>query len=637
MLPHSLLRHFERWANSPAGLAFLEAAFIGCMSGLSAVLLQHGVGWLGGLRVFLSHQWPAWLVLPAIGFIGGSLAGWLVESLAPNTSGSGIPQVKAVLAHASIPMTLRVALVKVVSTVIALGFGLALGRQGATVQIGSALATQLSRIFPSIARTRSQLIAVGAGSGLAAAFNTPLAGMLFVIEALLQDFSSSTLSTAILAAFVGAVVARLLGAPGLGIDLIKTGATTRFFPLEIPFYIVLGILSGLLGAAFNQCIMASLNFNQRTLQQRFRLNLSWRVGLAGLVTGLIVMLLPPLYRDYTGLRVLLTESEGAWSVAAIAFGMLFVLASIAYGSGAPGGLFAPSLILGASLGQLVGIGAQVLVGIESPLPYALVGMGAFLSATIRVPITAIVLIFEMTANFNLVLPLMIGVVIAYLVGETVSPGSLDDRLLAQSGIHLDAEKMVIRLTTGQQISLKKAAPGLTVLLFSLGWDIVQGSGLKKLLKSDFDLDSAVLCLDAESKLKKSTDVIYYGHPNHASGAITHLGDNTTGEGEGDNEQILVNLSQVPAEIGRLVFVVNIYECIPRHQTFGDVSNAFVRLVDMEKGTEIARYNLSGEKYSEQTGMIFAEVYRQDIEWYVAAVGEGIKVRSLQELVSRRYI
>ncbi len=636
MQPQPSPKHFKRWVNSPASLALLEATLIGCMSGLSAVLLKQGIGLFGGWRVALSHILPAPLVLPIVGLLGGLLAGWLVNSLNTDSLGSGILPVKAVLANAVPPMTLWSTLVKLASTIIALGSGLALGRQGPTIEVGSALALQISRIFPGITRRKNQLISAGASSGLAAAFNTPLAGMLFVLEALMQDFSSLTLGTAILASFVGAVVARLSGAPGLGMELISPGVTTRFFPAEIPFYIVLGIGAGLLGALFNQSILAGLQFNQRILQNRLKLSLPWRMGLAGFITGLIVMLLPPLFRDYSGLRLLLTENADAWSVAPIAFVLLMILTPIAYGSGAPGGIFAPTLILGASLGHFVGIGAQALMGVDSPIPYALVGMGTFFSASIRAPITAIVIIFEITANFNLILPLMIGVGIAYVVGETVSPGSLYDRLLVQSGIHLEAEKMTIKLTTGQQISLKKNSTSLTVLLFSLGWDGTSGQGLQQLLQSDFDLDIAVVCLDDNLKLHRSSDVIYYSNPNHGSGAITHLGDNLTGEGEGDNEQILINLSQIPDDISHLVLVATIYECGPRHQTFGQIQNAFVRVVDMEAGTEISRYDLSADAHKDHTAMLVADVFRQGNEWEVMPMGEGLSITSLQDLVNERF-
>jgi CIC family chloride channel protein len=413
--------------------AILEACLIGLVAALAAVLLKQGVGALGGWRVHATELLPAWLVLPGVGLAGGLLAGWLIEQVAPEASGSGIPQVKAVLARVPIPLDLRVALIKLQSGILALGSGLPLGREGPTVQVGAALANQLSRWVPTSPDYRRQLIAAGAGAGLAAAFNTPIAGMLFVVEELLQDVSSFTLGTAILAAFIGAVVSRWLGGHSLNLEL--TALQTNFSPQEIPFYLALGVLAGLLGALFNQGIIASLTFNRRFL----RLGLPWRVGLAGLVCGMTIALLPTPFRDNAGLRELLTNGELSWQITAIAFIAQFSLTLIAYGSGAPGGLFAPALLLGSALGYLVGIGEHSLLGISSPTTYALAGMGAFFTAVARVPITGIVIVFEMTTDFNLVLPLMIGSVVAYLVAETVAAGSLYDRLLEWNGIHLEKD------------------------------------------------------------------------------------------------------------------------------------------------------------------------------------------------------
>ncbi len=211
--------------------------------------------------------------------------------------------------------------------------------------------------------------------------------------------------------------------------------------------------------------------------------------------------------------------------------------------------------------------------------------------------------------------------------------------------------MTIKLTTGQKISLKKEAPGLKNLLFGLGWDVAQKKGIKKLFQSDIDLDSAVLCLGSNNKLCKSSDVVYYGAPKHPSEAITHLGDDLTGaggdkekvivqnevdpnKGEQDKEQILINLPQVPTDISKLVFFVNIYECLSRRQTFGMVQQAYVHLIDLEEETEIARYDLSQETYQNCTGIVLAEAYRENDKWQVLIVGEGVQVSSLQQFVGR---
>ncbi len=436
-------RYRHLWVGSRR-FAIFEACVIGVVSGLAAVLLKQGIGWLGGWRVQMSHHFPAWLALPLIGLLGGWLAGWLIERFAPEAAGSGIPQVKAALANVPIALNLRVAIVKLVSVMISLGAGLNLGRQGPTVQVGAALAAQLSQWLPTSPEYRRQLIAAGAAAGLAAGFNAPIAGVLFVVEEFLQDFSGLTLGTAILASFIGAVVSRLLGGQGLNLDLVMTSSAVSFSLQDVPFFLILGLLAGLLGALFSQGIFASLAFYRRVMQ----LSLPWKIGLAGLISALVISLLPVAFRDNTGLQEFVSTGGAGWQLTLLAFSTKFLLTLLAYGAGTPGGLFAPALLLGASLGHLVGLFAQMLeiwvglpagmpAGISEPTTYALAGMGAFFSAVTRGPITAIVIVFEITTDFNLVLPLMIGSVVAYLISDRMASGSIYTRLLAWNGIHLE--------------------------------------------------------------------------------------------------------------------------------------------------------------------------------------------------------
>jgi len=196
--------------------------------------------------------------------------------------------------------------------------------------------------------------------------------------------------------------------------------------------------------------------------------------------------------------------------------------------------------------------------------------------------------------------------------------------------------MGINLEKGQQISLEKVAPGLQSLLCGLGWDVADSKGILGFLNMgpNLDLDASVVCLDGQGKLNGIMDLVYFGNLRHSSGAVTHLGDNLTGEGEGDDEQVLVSLNQLPPAIQKLVFVVNIYECLSRKQDFSQVKNAFVRLVNRANNQEIARYNLSGSSYAGMTGMIMAEVYLQDGQWQMMAKGEGFRAKNLQEITQR---
>ncbi|MDF5714716.1 MAG: chloride channel protein [Rhizonema sp. NSF051] len=417
----------------PKRFAIFQACVIGLVSALAGVFLKQGVGVFGTWRVHTTEILPAWLVLPGFGLIGGLVCGWLIEKFAPEASGSGISQVKAVLAKVPMALDLRVAVVKLLSSVIALGSGLPLGREGPTLQVGAALANELSRVFPTSPDYRRQMIAAGAGAGLAAAFNAPITGVLFVVEELLQDVSGLTMGTAILASFIGAVVSRWLGGHSLTLEL--TALKTNFSLQEIPFYLLLGVVAGLLGALFNKGIIAFLNLNRRLL----RVGLPLKIGLAGLICGFVVAFLPEEFRDSTGLREILTAGELSPQVVFVVFVVQFLLTLIAYGSGASGGLLVPPLLLGSALGYLFGIAEHNILGVTAPTTYALAGMGTFLSAVARVPITSIVIVFEMTTNFNLVLPLMIGSVVAYLVAEKVMPGSLYDLLLEWNGIHLEKD------------------------------------------------------------------------------------------------------------------------------------------------------------------------------------------------------
>ncbi|MFM7365870.1 MAG: chloride channel protein [Cuspidothrix sp.] len=448
-----LTQYFRNFWLPRKGLAIAEASVIGIVAALSAVLLKQGSGWLGTWRVHTTHIFPAWIALPAIGASLGFLSGWLVQRLAPEASGSGIPQVKASLANLPIKISWRVAFVKLISAIIALGSGLTLGRQGPTVQVGAGLAAGMSRLVPTSPEHRRQIIAAGAGAGLSAAFNAPLAGVLFIIEELLQDLSGLTLGTAIIAAFIGGVISRLLGGRSLQLDLKIIDYSSSFSLLEIPILLILGVFVGLLAALFSRGLIFSIQ-----AYRRLHISLPLQVALAGLTSGLIMSLLPEYFRDNTGLREFLIASEPNIPLAAIAFIAQFILTLIAFGSGAPGGLFAPSLILGSCLGHIIGVCEFQIFGIGSLTTYALAGMGGFFSAVSKVPITAIVIVFEMTTDFNLVLPLIVVSVTSYLVSENIFPGSLYDKLLKLNGIILKKDQPtegILTQLTAQDVMQQK--------------------------------------------------------------------------------------------------------------------------------------------------------------------------------------
>jgi len=416
-----------------ARYALIEACLIGLFSALAAVLLKQGIGWLGGWRVHAVNIAGGKLVLPLVGLVLGTLAGGIIELFSPSAAGGGIPQVKAALAKYPIVLNLRTALVKTLATILIVGAGFTVGRRGPTVHIGAALGAQVSRWIPNSPTNRRQMIAAGAAAGLAAGFNTPIAGVLFVVEELMRDISGLTLETAIAASFTGAVVSRIFGSTDLNVPLAVIDSARRgsFAVPEIPFYVLLGILAGILGGIFNRSIIRGMK-----LGRSLPIPIPIRIGIAGLISGSIIAWLPPFFQDNAGLRELLIAGQFTWQTTALVFVAQFCLTILAYSSGAPGGLFAPALVLGSALGYLVGLTEVALISSESPYTFALAGMGAFFTAVVRVPVTAIIIVFEMTADFNLVLPLMITCAVAYIVAESVAKGSLYEHLLEASGIEI---------------------------------------------------------------------------------------------------------------------------------------------------------------------------------------------------------
>ena len=175
--------------------------------------------------------------------------------------------------------------------------------------------------------------------------------------------------------------------------------------------------------------------------------------------------------------------------------------------------------------------------------------------------------------------------------------------------------MGVSLSKGGNVSLTKQAPGLTAVTVGLGWDVRSTTG------TDFDLDASAIMTNASGKVLSDAHFVFFNNLTSPDGAVEHTGDNLTGEGEGDDEQIEVDLARIPAEVDRIVFPVSIYQAAERGQSFGQVRNAFIRVVDQAGGAELTRYDLS-EDASTETAMVFGELYRHGADWKFRAVGQG---------------
>lgn len=193
--------------------------------------------------------------------------------------------------------------------------------------------------------------------------------------------------------------------------------------------------------------------------------------------------------------------------------------------------------------------------------------------------------------------------------------------------------MSVKLQKGQKISLSKEYAGLSKVIVGLGWDEVQQvRGLFARKAKAIDCDAFALLLQ-NGKLINSKDIVYFGNLNHYSKSVKHMGDNLTGAGEGDDEQIIVDLECIPSEYDKVVFAVNIYNAFDRKQHFGMIKNAFIRLVDARKNNEMCIYNLT-DNYSGQTAMLFGEMYRHNGEWKFNAIGQGTTDGSIGDFAKR---
>lgn len=442
---HSVHRRFGDQLARPeqaSNLALLQALVIGLIAGVTTVLFRWTMGLIGTWRNAVGldpHHWWEWTILPLIGLTCGAIAGHLTVKGAQEAKGSGIPQVKYALAHPTAPMRRRTILVKFWGAAIAIGGGLSLGREGPTVQIGAGIGEWVSRWFPYTKHERRRLMAAGAGAGLAAAFNTPIAGFVFVVEELLRNFSTQTMGVAILAPVTAAVVARSLA----GNYFSYQTPITAFHLTDLPAYVALGVLAGLAGVGFIRGILRSLDLYERIKW----LPRAWHPALAGLITGIAGLFLP---RAIGGAHDLAEDAfHGLIALEAIPVLFLakYMLTVLAYGSGVPGGVFAPTLVLGAVLGAGVGeLSALWTHGdLSAVAGFAYVGMGALFTAVARAPVTAVIIVFELTGNYTQILPLMLACLVAHLTAHALKGVSIYDALLIREGTPLPESHVQERL------------------------------------------------------------------------------------------------------------------------------------------------------------------------------------------------
>lgn len=398
----------------------LKALMVGAASGVLASIFRIFLETSEHLRQGAVEGLKGWIGLPlaiVLGSAGGGLAVWLVRRFAPHAAGSGIPHLKAILLREAEPEWKRLLPVKFVGGVLSVGSGMALGREGPTVQMGAALGHMISDLFRVRAGEgeRRTLISAGAGAGLAAAFNAPLSGLVFVLEELHGNFTPVMFVAAFLASVTGDIAARLLIGE-LPVFHLVVAAPPGVEAL--PWAALLGAAAGAFGVLFNLGLLATLDLRERLLRWP-----AFGVGAAvGAFVGFVGWVVPGLAGSGGELVQLALSGRIVMSLVPLFILARFSLTMVSYGSGAAGGIFAPVLVLGALGGLWFGVGVHHLFEastILTPTVFCVLGMGAMFTAIVRAPLTGIVLMIELTGSYGFMLPLLVSCLVAYGVAEAM--------------------------------------------------------------------------------------------------------------------------------------------------------------------------------------------------------------------------
>ncbi|EBO6197872.1 H(+)/Cl(-) exchange transporter ClcA [Salmonella enterica] len=424
----------------------LMAAVVGTLTGLVGVAFEKAVSWVQNMRIGALVQvadhafllWPLAFILSALLAMVGY---FLVRKFAPEAGGSGIPEIEGALEELRSVRWWRVLPVKFIGGMGTLGAGMVLGREGPTVQIGGNLGRMVLDVFRMrSAEARHTLLATGAAAGLSAAFNAPLAGILFIIEEMRPQFRYNLIS--IKAVFTGVIMSSIVFRIFNGeAPIIEVGKLSDAPVNTLWLYLILGIIFGCVGPVFNSLVLRTQDMFQRFHGGEIK---KWVLmgGAIGGLCGILGLIEPEAAGG--GFNLIPIAAAGNFSVGLLLFIFItrVVTTLLCFSSGAPGGIFAPMLALGTLLGTAFGMAAAVLFPqyhLEAGT-FAIAGMGALMAASVRAPLTGIVLVLEMTDNYQLILPMIITCLGATLLAQFLGGKPLYSTILARTLAKQDAEQ-----------------------------------------------------------------------------------------------------------------------------------------------------------------------------------------------------
>lgn len=408
---------------------FALTIIIGILAGLVTVTLKYLIhfltDYLGTNKTFDLEAFFG-------GFILIFISGWITTRYFPSTAGSGVPNVRIALAvfHGKIPLKDTIA--KFFTTVLSLGSGVSLGKEGPVVTISSGLGSFLGTFFSMSKKRVKALVAVGSAGGIAAAFNTPITAVVFTMEEIVGDLNAKFLGSIIISSVAASITAQMItGDEALFQQLFYKLNDNR----ELFIYLTIGIISSFVGPLWMSTTLKLRKLNRFVLKNH-RLSM---IMTAFTLLALMSLIHPAvLGSGHETLENTLLSLILDWKVLGLLFTLKFLSTSLCYASGSSGGLFMPTLLMGATLGSFIGSLSQLLFPeiATNTGAYALVGMGAFFVSVIRAPFTSILMVFELTRDYNIILPVMIANAASYMLSARYTSGSIYERISEQDGIHL---------------------------------------------------------------------------------------------------------------------------------------------------------------------------------------------------------
>jgi CIC family chloride channel protein len=526
-----LLHRVARLQEREDQVFLILSLVIGALTGLAVVafiVLTERMG----MRLYPVGGAP-WrrLLFPVVGSLG---IGYLLYRYFPNARGSGVPQTKAALFAREGRITLRTVLGKFFCTSATLASGIPLGREGPSVQVGAGIGSVLGRLLGLRPEQVKKLIPVGAAAAIAAAFNTPLAAVLFALEEIMGDLHAPVMGAVVLASATSWVVLRVF----LGNHpLFKVPQYELVHPIEFAVYAVLGVVGGVVSVAFTKLLLGMrarfLRFSQKTV---------WFQPLAGgLLVGLMGWFVPQVLGVGYGFVGDALNGNMAFKMMLLLVVLKLFAVTTSYASGNAGGIFGPSLFIGAMVGGTVGTVAHHLFPVYTATPgaYALVGMGAVFAGIVRAPMTSVLMIFEMTQDYAVIVPLMIANLVSLFIASRLQHEPIYDALAVQDGIHLPTAETRRRHGRRQVVEIMQSASLLlpSEITVREAWERVHSSESRAWLVTDRRGVVGVVNLSrlerelaegADKKLGQLVDALAFPHVHLDQGldlALERMGAN----------------------------------------------------------------------------------------------------------------